>query len=387
MIPGFRRPTVAVLALALASLLASPATAAESFDQKALESMLERHRIAMDIPGLSAAIAYRGDIVFAHGTGLADVAHGAPATPHTVYNIGSISKANAVLAIMQLVQRGDVSLDDPIQTWVPSFPRRQPEITLRHILTHTSGIRHYRVDDFGGPTFRENKERFATIQDALEIFRDDELLFPPGEAWSYSSYATNILQAVVETVTELGFEELMRTSVWLPAGMTSSSFDIPERIVPGRARSYRRDEETRELQHEPYGDITYKFAGGGMLSTVVDQVRLGAALNAGMLLDAATTKQMYTAIPAPQVYAADPSDPPDPLDFEQGLIWRRELDPLGRPFMQHGGAVIGFRSFLLNYTEQDLVVAVMVNTAANAKQIATDLALAALARLGEQPAH
>ncbi len=342
-----------------------------------LDAFLESQRLEMDAPGMSAAIAHRGRVIYAGAAGLAEVANGVAASARTVYNIGSVSKVNAVIAIMKLVEQGRVDVDDPIQTWVPDFPEKSPTITLRHVLTHTSGIRHYLPTDFGR---RENKERYDSIQDAIEIFREDELLFPPGALWSYSSYATNMLQAVVEETTGVGFEEFLHDAVWSPAGMLTTGFDVPERIISYRARGYRREPPSGRLMHEPYGDLSYKFAGGGMISTVLDQVRLGAALNSGRLLTPEVVEMMYTPLePPPKRF--DPVRDPQSIDFGQGLIWRVETDAQGRRVVSHTGSVVGFRTALLNYPEDDLVVAVMVNIASRPRDTAFDLANFAFAHL------
>ena len=187
-----------------------------------------------------------------------------PASAASVFDIGSVSKVLTAVAVMQLVEQGKVRLDDPIQKYVPSFPDKGAPITIRHLMTHTSGIRHYRKTDFPGTPDNENLRTYASFEEAITIFKNDPLLFQPGKYFSYSSYGVNLLQGVVEKAGGLPFEEYMHRSVWGPAGMTSTRFDVPARIVPHRARSYVTEKD-RPVSNVPYGDLTYKFASGGMM--------------------------------------------------------------------------------------------------------------------------
>jgi serine beta-lactamase-like protein LACTB, mitochondrial len=306
-------------------------------------------------PGISVAVVYQGRLVFSQGVGFADLDNMVPANGSTAYNIGSISKAVATVAVMQLVEQGKVGLDDPIQKYVPTFPDKGSPITIRHILTHTSGIRHYRDTDFGGDD--ENMRPVASLEEGIKVFKDDPLLFKPGEYYSYSSYAANLLQGVVEKASGQGFEDYMRQHVWSPSGMFNTSFDVPERVVPHRAKGYQNGGP--KILNYGYGDLTYKFAGGGMISTVEDLVRLGAALNHGGLLKPETAALMYK--PVPPVLQFRDKEQPQKLEFGQALIWRVSKDDAGRTFIHHCGTVKGFNGCLVNYPEQDLVVAILAN--------------------------
>ncbi|HEY6136717.1 MAG TPA: serine hydrolase domain-containing protein [Thermoanaerobaculia bacterium] len=190
-------------------------------------------------PGISVAVAVKGEIVYAEGAGMAELENQVPATPQTVWNIGSVSKVITAVAVMQLVERGQVSLDDPIQKYVPEFPvKPEGTITIRHLLTHTSGIRHYERGDFPGTPDNENT-RPSTWIEGLKIFAGDPLQFAPGTRYLYSSYAVNLLQGVVERASGQPFEQYLAENIWRPAGMAATTFDVPTRIVPRRARSYR----------------------------------------------------------------------------------------------------------------------------------------------------
>jgi CubicO group peptidase (beta-lactamase class C family) len=168
----------------------------------------------------------------------------------------------------------------------------------------------------------------------------------------------NLLQGVIEKASGQAFEDSMRQHVWGPSGMLATAFDIPARIVPRRARSYRLAKTG--TQNAAYGDLTYKFAGGGMLSTAEDLVRLGVALNHGQLLKPETIALLYKPHLDP-VLRFQKNGPPEKEDFQQGLLWRINHDAAGRRFVYHCGTVKGFQSCLVNYVEEDLVVAILLN--------------------------
>jgi serine beta-lactamase-like protein LACTB, mitochondrial len=312
-------------------------------------------------PAISVAVSLKGRLVLSAGLGFADLANLVPATGSTVFNIGSISKVNTAVAVMQLVEQGKVSLDDRIQKYVPGFPEK-PEgpISIKHLMTHTSGVRHYRETDF--PDSEDNESmRPLTWEGGLAIFEDDALLFRPGQYYLYSSYAVNLLQGVVEKASGVSFEAFMRRNVWGLAGMLSTSFDVPARIVPHRAQSYRLVDG--HMANYFYNDLTYKFASGGMISTAEDLARLGAALNHGNLLKAETIALMYERHVDP-VMRFEVKSPPQKLDFAQGLLWRVFKDASGRTFVNHCGTVKGFSGCLVNYSDDDVVVALLGNAEA-----------------------
>lgn len=326
--------------------------------QQVVEDYMEQVRYMTGVPGISVAVAVKGEMVFSKGVGYAELENRTPATGSTVHNVGSVSKVLATVAVMQLVESGKVGLDDIIQKYVPSFPEKKTRINLRRILTHTSGIRHYKRGEFGPYGLRELR-RFDDIEEAMKHFCDDPLLFEPGEFWSYSSHAFNLLQGVIEKASGLKFEDYMVRNIWEPAGMLQSSFDVPERIVHKRGHGYVRDERG-VLVHPRHIDVSYKYAGGGMLSTVEDLVRFGTALNDGTLLEPETVTTMYTVVVDPVVqFRAD--EEPVEASFKQALGWRIDTDVQGRAYINHTGTVRGTRSFIMNYPEYGLVLALQAN--------------------------
>jgi len=368
-----RRIFRSFLIAALMTATCVPIPAAEpAVDARQVRMFLEQMRNETGAPGISVAVSSGGRIILSEGVGLAELENRIPATGATVHNIGSVSKTLAVVGIMRLVELGLVKLDDPIRRYAPYFPIKSHPITIEHILTHTSGIRHYKPGEFGKNNLLE-KQHFTKLEEAVAHFKDDPLLFEPGTLWSYSSHACNLLQAVIETASGVGFEDFLMLQIWEPAGMLSTSFDVPNRIVHHRGRGYDRDRRGR-LRNTRYVDPSYKYAGGGMLSTVEDLCRFGIALNRGGLLKPETTALMLR-VRLEKVLEYRKDRDPRPRDFEQALIWRiSQLD--GHKLVHHGGSVKGTRTQLFIFPDRDMVVALIANSG-----IDTLPATRALARL------
>lgn len=351
--------TLAGLIVLLFGSTAGPSLSQEVVQPQALLAYMEQVRNDNGLPGLSVAVAVDGEIVFSEGVGVAELEHRIPATGQTVHNSGSVSKVIATVGLMQLVEEGRVDLDASIQTYLPYFPEKDQVITLRQILTHTSGLRHYAAGEFG-PHRLQEMIHFQSFEESTRRWRDDPLVYDPGTFWMYSSYAFNLLHGVVEAVTGMGFEEYLRKHVFEPAGMTGTQFDVPGRIVHMRGRGYVREDGI--LIRPPYADVSYKYAGGGILASVEDLVRFGVALNAGRLMGPETVAEMYRVQLGTEIIAFAQDGGHSPLAFGQALGWRVQADPQGRRFVSHTGTVLGTRSFVGLYSEPSVVVAIQANS-------------------------
>lgn len=358
-------------------------------------SYLSRWQAETGSPGASAAVAVNGKIVFSGGVGLADVENAVPQNARSVHNIGSVSKTQSVVALLQLVEQGKVRLDAQVQTYVPWFPEKGHPVTVRQILTHTSGIRHYKRDEFAGDAtqFFRHYKRF---EESTHFWRDDPLVFEPGTRWMYSSFATNLIQGIVEAVSGQGFEEYLTEHVWRPAGMADTRFDVPARIVPRRNQGYQLDGEPALLQHADNEDPSYKYAGGGMISTDEDLCRFGVALNDGRLLKAATLAEMYRLQLPRDIRYSDEEEAAYAAEYpgrkkvsageEQGLIFSSSRDATNRIYAGHNGSVKGTQSRFTNYYKDNVVVALHFNLADADDKVDMRKATEAIAQLYFLPA-
>ncbi|MFT4198373.1 MAG: serine hydrolase domain-containing protein [Pseudoxanthomonas sp.] len=362
-------------------LLVAPAWALEPAQ---VVQRLEQLRRDAGAPGASAALMVGGHLVYSGGVGFADAENEVPMTGRSVHDIGSESKLFGAIGTMQLVERGKADLDAQIQVYAPWFPRKQAPITVRQLMTHTSGIRHYRDGEFGdGEVLRFRQ--FDTLQEASKRWQDEPLLFAPGSHWYYTTYGASLLQAVIETGSGEPLEQYLREHVWIPAGMLHTGLDIPARIVAGRARGYELDRASGRLENAQQENVSYKFIGGGIIGSDEDMVRLGHALNSGVLLGRKALAEMYRPQLDPKLPAYRPdgdTDAPEQVPV-QALIWRVLTDGAGRRYYGHSGSVKGTLSYFANYADRDVVVALHVNASggkADLKAAAEDLAALALAK-------
>lgn len=322
---------------------------------------LEQLRRDAGAPGASAAIMVDGHLVYSGGVGFADAENEVAMSGRSVHNIGSVSKLFGAVGVMQLVEGGKARLDAPIQTYAPWFPRKQGAITVRQLMTHTSGIRHYRDGEFGdGEVLRFRQ--FDDLEQASRRWRDEPLLFAPGSRWHYTTFGASLLQSVIESGSGESLERYLRDHVWIPAGMMHTALDIPARITANRTHGYEIDGQDGRLENAQQENVSYKFIGGGIIGSDEDMVRFGHALNSGKLLGRKALGEMYSPQLGPEVkaFAEDGADVRQDVPV-QALVWRVLADGAGRSYYGHSGSVKGTLSYFANYAGQDVVVALHVN--------------------------
>ena len=296
------------------------------------------------LPSLSVAIGRKGTIVYAAAFGLADLENSVPASTRTVYRIGSVSKTITATAVMQLVERDLLALDEPVQRYCPSFPDKGVPITTRLLLAHLGGIRDYNYRRFT-EEFLSNK-RYASLAEALAVFKDDPLAAEPGAKHIYSSFGYGLLGCAVEGASGDSFGEYLGTNIFDVAGMRQTRMDVHEEIVPCRARPYSRT-ENGAWNNSPFVDLSDRYPAGGLLSTPSDLVAFGIALLDGRLLK----KETLAAMSVRQKTRAGE-------DISYGLGWRIS-ERTGELF--HGGTSVGGSAYLYLRVESGTVVAITTN--------------------------
>lgn len=341
------RPLHRRSALLLAGWLCAAALAAQAApagrDERARE-WSEALREKTGSPGLSAAVAVDGKVVWAEGFGLADAENRVPVRPETRFRLGSVSKLLTAAAAARLVEQGKLDLDAPVQRYVPAFPDKGQPVTSRQLAGHLAGIRHYNPQDFTRPP-----KAYARLSDGLEIFKDDPLAHPPGTRYLYSSYGYNLLGLAVEGASGKDFASAVDELVLRPLGLRGTLLDRPDAIVEWRARPYSRD-SGGSLKNAPAIDSSYKWPSAGYLSTGEDLVRFASAHLGDGFLKPETRELVFT----PQRTASGE-------ETGVGIGWRIGKDGAGRRFFHHGGAIEGGRAFLLVYPDQRVAVALLSN--------------------------
>ena len=214
-------------------------------------------------PALSVAVVAGGQMRWSKGYGLADVENSVPAKADTVYRLASIAKSITATAVMQLVEQGKIDLDAPVQKYCAAFPEKQYPITARQLLTHTTGIRHNKLDEIF------TARHFNSIGDALTTFKDDPLLHEPEMKYSYSTPGYTLLGCAIEGASGASYLDYVRENIFKPSGMTRTQVDDVFSIIPHRARGYRKT-STGDAENAPLHDTSIKIPGGGLVSTAED---------------------------------------------------------------------------------------------------------------------
>ncbi|MGE0555072.1 MAG: serine hydrolase domain-containing protein [Gemmatimonadales bacterium] len=327
---------------------ARPSSAAPA-DQVAIaraRAFIRDTMTALGAPGASVAVMRRGKVIWSEGFGFADLEQGVVATPLTRFRVGSVSKALTAAAIGALVEAGKLDLDAPVQRYVPSFPVKRWPITTRQLGGHLAGVRHYR--DEGELVVNRH---YPDVLSGLAIFADDSLRFEPGTRYSYSSYGFNLLSAVIESAAGEPYLAFMERRVFDAAGLLNTVADHVDSIVPNRARWYTRGPNGGGILNAPATDNSYKWAGGGLLSTTEDLVEFGDAMLHGRLLQPSTVRLLWTS-----------QRLPDGSETGYGIGWGVRKDARGRTVVSHSGGSVGGTAMLMIYPEQDLIIAVLVNS-------------------------
>lgn len=304
---------------------------------------IEQLRVESESVGWTATVSRDNEIIFSEGFGLANYEQQVPVDPSkTKFRIGSISKALTAAALGILIDEGKIDLDAPVQEYVPYFPDKKYELTTRQVAGHIAGIRHYNGDEYLSAKY------YPTVKDGLEIFMNDTLLFEPGTNYSYSSYGFNLLSAVIEGASGEEFLHYMQTRVFDPLGMTETVAEHMDSLILYRAGYY--DMDNGKVINAPYVDNSYKWAGGGFISTSEDLVRFGNA----MLNNTLFSEKTKIALVTPQILSNGEKT-------AYGMGFFSGTDEYERFYYGHGGGSVGGCSNLIIYPEEKMVVAVITN--------------------------
>lgn len=358
------------MALAPAAALAEPGKHAKDRTTTNADAFLDKSFATKPAPALSMAVAGVSRIRWAAARGHADLELGVPASVSHAFPLGSVSKAITATAAARLATRGTLDLDAPISKWMPELPEQHRGTTLRQLLTHRGGIRHYNKaePDMGSKSGAIYMRPFASDADVLGLFINDALVSPPGTTVRYSSYGYTLASMVMAAAAGRPFLELISAEIREPFGLSSLMPDDPWLIMPARAGQYMNDLDVKALcaglpeaarpkltngwANLPFNNPAYCWAGAGFVMTPSDAARFGAAMIASP--DAKLTPEQRALLFTPITAATEKSPP-------LGLGWRIDSDKKGRRRWHHAGATPGGCFLLVVYPDQRLSVALAGN--------------------------
>ena len=323
--------------LALMTLLGQPQVPAE------IDQAVQRHLQTTQTPGCSIAIVRDGKVVYAKGYGLSNVEADAPATDETIYRIGSLTKPFTAALVMRHVESGAIALDDPITKHLTDLPKAYAGVTVRQLLSHTSGVPNYTsLPDFGR-RMREAVTAKAMIDMAAAAPAD----FKPGEKWNYSNTGYILLGELVAKLDKRPWETSLAEVIAKPLGLTTTQPSDAIRIVKRRAAGYSRT--TNGLANAPMMDLSWPGSAGVLESNVQDLAKFMEALGS-TILNPETFAQMV---------AATKTNDGKPTSY--GLGWG--VAPINNvPMWSHGGSIPGFQAWMGKVPSKKLSVVVLTNS-------------------------
>ena len=311
------------------------------------------------IPGMSVAVWRGEELIWAEGFGSADLEQQVPATAQTLFRYGSVAKPLTATLAARLAQRQLIDLDRNIRLYLPEWPERHPPITLRQLLGHLAGIRHYGRKDFdpsasgGMIDWRLYRDRDSI----LSLFAQDDLVSAPGEKFHYSTFGYTLAGLVMEAATGKDFGTLLREHVLVPGAVDDIYVDDRLLLIPNRSEAYDPASDYRGVP-EAAGPVVnaytlnsaYKVPGGGLVGDAGSLARFGALHFAPGFVREDIYRQLFTV---QRTAAGEPTG--------TGLGWRIATDPAGRQLFHHSGSQQGSRAHLSVYPEQRLSVAILSN--------------------------
>ena len=310
-------------------------------------------------PGCAVGAAVAGKPVLAKGYGMADLEHDVPITPDTIFEAGSVSKQFTAAAVLLLARDGKLSIDDSVRKYIPELPDYGVPLTIRHMLTHTSGLRDWgSVEAIAGWPRTSRAYTHAHVLDIVS--RQKSLNFTPGSRWSYSNTGFNLAAIIVARVSGQSFPDFARERLFEPVGMTHTSWrDDFTRVLKNRAIAYSERDGVFHTDM-PFENV---YGNGGLLTTVGDLLHWNENFTAPKIADAAfeTAQQQPARLTDGR-----------PLGYAFGLF---ETTIDGVRIIEHSGSTAGYSAHLLRMPEQQVSVAVLCNaTSARATEYAHEVA-------------
>jgi len=340
-----------LLALSLSVLLCCMSLASASSPAPSAAKLAEATAIAeaemkeQQIPGLALVVMQGDEVVLARGFGREDIGREDPVTEKTVFGLGSIAKQFVAATILQLAEQRKLSLDDPAAQHLPEFTRLPPELKIRHLLSHTSGMR----EEFMQQELKELFDRpGTTFAEYVEAASDAPSEWPPGSRWSYSNMNYLMLTVVVERLTGEPLERTVAKRFFEPLGLHSMQLcALQPGESPGNARGYIR-REGELLPHPPENVMLFR-GSGGFCGSALDLARWTRALAGGKAISAHAYRQMTTRAPLTNGGKAE-------YGFAIDLGSHDGVQRNG-----HGGYGGGFAAQAAYYPDAQLTVVVLTN--------------------------
>ncbi len=306
---------------------------------KAVEAALAPHFKANE-PGATVIVTRDGKPVYRNAFGMADVDAKTPLKPEDVLRLGSLTKQFTAVATLMLVERGKIALSDPITKHLADYPKTGDEVTIEHLLTHTSGIPSYT----SSPDYGAGMAKAVTVNEMIARFKDKPLEFKPGSKWQYNNSGYFLLGAIIEKVSGMSYADFVAKEIFIPLGMNDASYEGYERSAKRIVKGYSDATKPAAPLH-----MSQPYAAGSLIATVDDLAKWDAAIAAGKLLKPESWKRAFT-----------PYTLTDGSKTTYGYGWG--VRPVnGVDAVMHSGGINGFSTFAIHIPQAKVYAAMLFN--------------------------
>jgi CubicO group peptidase (beta-lactamase class C family) len=295
-------------------------------------------------PGFSVLVAKNNEVIYRKAFGYANLEHEIKLQPEHIFHIASITKQFTACAILKLAEEGKLSLQDDVTKFIEDYPTEGHEITIEHLLTHTSGIKNYTSSKEWNA---EMAKKDFTPGEMIDFFKNDSLDFAPGEKYRYSNSAYIILGYIIETVSGKTYEEYLRDSFFIPLGMENTSYGSTRKIKKHRVSGYHKKDN--EFENAGYMSMVQPHAAGALMANADDLFKWYTAVINGNVISNRNRIKAHTS------YLLNNGKPTG-----YGFGWHLG-NIQGLPMIHHGGGISGFSSYSLYIPAEKVFVAVLSN--------------------------
>ena len=296
-----------------------------------------------EMPGAAIIVVKDGEILYRNAFGLANVELNVKMEPDMCFKLGSVSKQFVAVAILILEEKGKLSLEDSILKFFPGYSLEYKGVKIKHLLTHTSGIKNYTGFNNGKKVIRDP----YTQEELVDIILNKPLDFKPGNEWKYSNSGYTLLAKIIENITKEPFYKFIKENIFQPIGMGNTSFADDESVTPGLVNGYRK--ENNILKTAEYMSMTHTYGAGDIISCVNDMAKWKEFLLSGTIISDYNLKKCFT-----------PFKLNDGSQTDYGIGWFMDKYR-DRTRFYHDGGVYGFQSFSMYIADEDLYIVILKN--------------------------
>jgi len=331
-------------------------TTIKKVDSKKVDDFVLAEMNRLKIPGVSIAVAHGGSMIYKNCYGSADLEHSISVTPQSPFKIASLTKPITAIAIMQLVENGKLLLDEKVGLYVDSLPKEWNSITIRQLLSHTSGLADY----FQSPDWSwKNSWRLHLSHDEFIKMCEKSLpIFKPGEKMKYCNTGYYLLGMVIEKISEMSYGAYLKRHIFEPLGMSNTRLDNAESIISGRVRGYTLTEG--ELRNSEFTSDTWAYSEGGVITTTEDLSKLDSSLYTEALLKKISIEQLWTPTKLNNGSDGIIGDNGAGMPNHYGLGWFIS-DYKNHKLILAGGNKPGYSCICFRFIENDLTVIILSN--------------------------